>query len=461
MQDIQPAIANAAAPTYAEGSHIPLSTTLQGVLRTTVVGGGGGGTASVDEDPFTIAVSSGTPVMGVVNPVDFVPNGELAIAAMDDRRNLKVVSGPNGVNVNINDSGGAALLSDGSGDLYVAMLDGSDQTEGAIGDAAVYGDNDGTVSAKLRGINKELADAFQLATPIRNQQVGINTTELVDAGGNGVTVTGNRLDVNASVTLPTNVSVNVAQVAGNTTSVNSGAKDNGTLRVVIATDQPQLTNKLLVTPDSVALPANQSVNVSQLAGTATDTNSGNKSNGTLRVVLATDQPALATAMPTSNATQDGAYVAPGAATPSKLNTIGGIVQIALPAPQADTKAVQMACDKYGRPKVTGPQMTLASSDATPITTATGTIVVAAPAANFHLRIYYVMANNSSATACRVSWRDGAAGVQRYPATLCQYSTFAHNIKPGYWDLTSATALYLTTSATGSIDWTVEYEVVND
>jgi hypothetical protein len=62
--------------------------------------------------------------------------------------------------------------------------------------------------------------------------------------------------------------------------------------VVLATDQPALTNKLLVTPDSVALPANQSVNAAQLAGTTTDTNSGNKSAGTLRVVIATDQPAL-------------------------------------------------------------------------------------------------------------------------------------------------------------------------
>jgi hypothetical protein len=50
--------------------------------------------------------------------------------------------------------------------------------------------------------------------------------------------------------------------------------------------------KLLVTPDSVALPANQSVNLNQIAGTGVDGNSGNKSAGTLRVVLATDQPAL-------------------------------------------------------------------------------------------------------------------------------------------------------------------------
>lgn len=95
-----------------------------------------------------------------------------------------------------------------------------------------------------------------------------------------------------SVALPANQSVNLNQVAGTATDVNSGVKSAGTLRVVLATDQPALTNKLLVTPDSVALPANQSVNVNQLAGTGTDTNSGNKSAGTLRVVLATDQPAL-------------------------------------------------------------------------------------------------------------------------------------------------------------------------
>ena len=38
---------------------------------------------------------------------------------------------------------------------------------------------------------------------------------------------------------------------------------------MLATDQPALTNKLLVTPDSVALPANQSVNLSQVNGHTT------------------------------------------------------------------------------------------------------------------------------------------------------------------------------------------------
>src|SRR6266550_6539868 len=86
-----------------------------------------------------------------------------------------------------------------------------------------------------------------------------------------VTAAGKLLVTPDSVALPANQSVNAAQIAGTAASVNSGAKDAGTLRVVLATDQPALTNKLLVTPDSVALPANQSVNAAQIAGTNTVT----------------------------------------------------------------------------------------------------------------------------------------------------------------------------------------------
>lgn len=64
------------------------------------------------------------------------------------------------------------------------------------------------------------------------------------------------------VTPAANSAVNMAQVAGTTTDTNSGTKSAGTIRVVIATDQPQLTNKLLVTPD-----ANSAVNIAQVGGT--------------------------------------------------------------------------------------------------------------------------------------------------------------------------------------------------
>lgn len=91
--------------------------------------------------------------------------------------------------------------------------------------------------------------------------------------------------------------VSIAQLATTAIDTNSGNKSAGTQRVVLATDQPQLTNKLLVTPD-----ANSAVNVGQLAGTTTDTNSGNKSAGTLRVVIATDQPSLTNALTVSQST---------------------------------------------------------------------------------------------------------------------------------------------------------------
>jgi hypothetical protein len=69
-------------------------------------------------------------------------------------------------------------------------------------------------------------------------------------------------------------------------------------------------------PVSGTVTANQggapwSNNVTQLGGTAVDTNSGNKSAGTLRVVLATDQPALTNAQPVNVAQVGGTAAATG------------------------------------------------------------------------------------------------------------------------------------------------------
>lgn len=67
----------------------------------------------------------------------------------------------------------------------------------------------------------------------------------------------------------------------------SGVKSAKTLRVVIATDQPQLTNKLLVTPD-----ANSAVNVAQINGVTPLMGAGNTGTGSPRVTIASDQVAI-------------------------------------------------------------------------------------------------------------------------------------------------------------------------
>jgi len=92
--------------------------------------------------------------------------------------------------------------------------------------------------------------------------------------------------------LTSNQSVNLAQLVGTATDVNSGVKSAGTLRVVLATDQPALTNKLLVTPDSVALPANQSTNVSQINAVTPLMGNGVTGTGSLRVTIASNNTAF-------------------------------------------------------------------------------------------------------------------------------------------------------------------------
>lgn len=58
---------------------------------------------------------------------------------------------------------------------------------------------------------------------------------------------------------------NVSQLNGTTISVNSGNKDNGTLRVVLATDQPSITNPIPVTLPANISPATQNVTAQDVA----------------------------------------------------------------------------------------------------------------------------------------------------------------------------------------------------
>ena len=99
---------------------------------------------------------------------------------------------------------------------------------------------------------------------------------------------------------------NIAQLAGNTIDTNSGVKSAGTMRVVLATDQPALTN---------ALKADATI-----GGTAVDGNSGNKSAQTLRVVIATDQPSLTNPLSVSNTASATGGVTPINSTSSDGGT---------------------------------------------------------------------------------------------------------------------------------------------
>lgn len=69
--------------------------------------------------------------------------------------------------------------------------------------------------------------------------------------------------VSGTLGITANSSVNVNQVGGTAVDVNSGLKSAGTQRVVIATDQPQLTNALKVDGSAVTQPISGTVTVQQ------------------------------------------------------------------------------------------------------------------------------------------------------------------------------------------------------
>jgi hypothetical protein len=119
------------------------------------------------------------------------------------------------------------------------------------------------------------------STTAVTQATGTNLHTVVDSGA-----------VTATLSAETTKVIGAINNLPATADTNSGTKSASTIRVVLATDQPALTNKLLVTPDSVALPANQSVNVSQINSVTPLMGSGVMGTGSQRVTIASDNDPL-------------------------------------------------------------------------------------------------------------------------------------------------------------------------
>lgn len=125
--------------------------------------------------------------------------------------------------------------------------------------------------------------------------------------------------------------------------------------------------------------------------------------------------------------------------------------------------VRPTADRYGRLYVVGPVVSQATSGGTPVSSATSTTAVAAPSANFHLRIHRLHASNGGSTATWIWWLDGSGGTQYFGSYLMQGATVSLKIDGG-WDLTGGgtpKALVLKTSGAGSVEWNASYETVAD
>jgi hypothetical protein len=99
-----------------------------------------------------------------------------------------------------------------TGNVAETVADGANVTQGAIADAAVTGDNTGTVSAKLRGLSKILADVWSSANHWLNVSIQ-NATLAVTQSGTWTVLLG--LATSGGYT---NLSINAAN-SNNATSV--------------------------------------------------------------------------------------------------------------------------------------------------------------------------------------------------------------------------------------------------
>lgn len=130
---------------------------------------------------------------------------------------------------------------------------------------------------------------------------------------------------------------------------------------------------------------------------------------------------------------------------------------------ATGQVTAITADRYGRLYKVSPITSHATSNGTPITSATNTTLVAGPSANTHIRVHRIHASNSGVTGTWVYWRDGASGNKLYPTFLPTNGIVSLKLEGSLETTGGATpnALVMNTSAAGNVEWHVDYETVAD
>lgn len=190
------------------------------------------------------------------------------------------------------------------------------------------------------------------------------------------------------------------------------------------------TNKILVTPDSVALPANQSVNVNQIAGTATV-------NGGLAGSMSVGGTVATNVAITDNPVNLGAQ-----AVSSENSAV------------TTARKVQLVADLVGKLIVlpyANPENFVSGAITTAMTGTTSTSLVAAPAAGLRNYITTIICSNSHATVgTDIIIQDGSGGTTllTIPAAAV-YGGAVITLPTPLRQPTTATAIYCANVTTGA------------
>lgn len=231
------------------------------------------------------------------------------------------------------------------------------------------------------------------------------------------------LQVNASGRLW--ASANIDQINAVTPLMGTGNTGTGSLRVTIATDQAQLTNKLLVTPD-----ANSAINMAQVGGTNTVTAGVNGTqavggNVATNVAIGTN--------PINNGAQ-------GVSSENAVVTTG--------------RMVQLVADLVGKLIVlpySNPENFVSGAITTAMTGTTSTSLLAAPASGLRNYITHIVVSNAHATVgTDLIIQDGSGGTTLYtiPAAAV-YGGSSITFPVPLRQPTTATAIFCANVTTGA------------
>lgn len=263
-----------------------------------------------------------------------------------------------------------------------------------------------------------------------NQTNGSQKTQIVDAGGDAATVTGGKLDVNASIDT-TGLATSAKQDTGNTSLSSIDGKTPALGQALAAASSPVVLTAAQITTltplSSVTANAGTNLNTSLLAlesggnlaalagavtasvvqantkqinGVTVLMGNGGTGTGSQRVTIASDNSAI---------TGMGAG-ATGAAVPANAIYKGGNAATALPSAATAGNLTGVMMDKFGRQvMLPGTVRDLVGTQTTTISASTAETTIVTAAASVFNDIILLTVANTSGTGVRVDLRDTTAG----------------------------------------------------
>lgn len=406
----------ATPPSLTDGQLYGLQLDTSGNLKVTGSLSVGGTT---DNSSFTAGTSTGTPTMGFYHStIDAVTDGRAAAVAITANRaqhsNLRNASGTE--------------VGTASTPLQVSIANtGANATAVKVDGSAVTQPVSGTFWQATQPVS---------GTVTANAGTNLNTSALaLESGGNlddidaalDASVIAQEATTSGTKGITAYGAVTTSKPTYTTAKSDALSLDtNGLLRVSLV-DTPANTNKFLVTPDSVALPANQSVNVSQINGVTPLMGNGVTGTGSQRVTIASDNTAFAvnatlqagantigaisnTSFTASNTAGDVASGSSDSGNPVKQ---GAVAHTAAPTAVTDGQRVNLIADKVGKQVVVGSIRDLKGNQFTTITSSTSETTVVTQVASTFLDVYGCIIENTSATASKVTFKDSTAGTTQF------------------------------------------------